>query len=197
MSEKQAKLGRFGVFIFATALVALSLSGQQSSHTRTSLVTDWSSRHVVFSTPTTAAKLAEVSQDPRYQQQWIRRNMHPAPPTDGEATNGAAENAGANDAEETAAASLGGPGAGWGTGGSLGDRKPKGALKGDWTTSLGPAASVGADEYPAKFSLIAPRQAAPTISWSSVRALLELPQVQALRRREHSRAYRRMARPRR
>ncbi len=153
MSEKQAKLGRFGVFIFATALVALSLSGQQSSHTRTSLVTDWSSRHVVFSTPTTAAKLAEVSQDPRYQQQWIRRNMHPAPPTDGEATNGAAENISANEVEETAAAgSFGAPGTGGGTGGGFSGFGSKGSLKGDWTTSLGPAASVGADEYPAKFS---------------------------------------------
>src|SRR5271154_4959126 len=90
MHEKQAKLGRFGVFVFATALVALSLSGQQTTQTRTSLVTDWSSRHLVFSTPTTAAKFAEVSQDPRFHQQWLRRNMHPAPPTDGEETNGAA-----------------------------------------------------------------------------------------------------------
>src|SRR5580704_5275010 len=148
MSEKQAKLGRFGVFIFATALVALSLSGQQTSHTRTSLVTDWSSRHVVFSTPTTAAKLAEVSQDPRYHQQWVRRNMHPAQPTDGEASNGAIENTDASGAEEEAAVSFGG----WGSGGGFPSGKRKGALKGDWTTSLGPAASVGADEYPAKFS---------------------------------------------
>ena len=143
MSEKQAKLGRFGVFIFATALVALSLSGQQTSHTRTSLVTDWSSRHVVFSTPTTAAKLSEVSQDPRYHQQWVRRNMHPAQPTDGEASNGATENTGASGAEEETAVSFGG---------GFGGGKSKGALKGDWTTSLGPGASVGADEYPAKFS---------------------------------------------
>jgi hypothetical protein len=148
MSEKQAKLGRFGVFIFATALVALSLSGQQTSHTRTSLVTDWSSRHVVFSTPTTAAKLAEVSQDPRYHQQWVRRNMHPAQPTDGEASSGATENTGASGPEEEAAASFGG----WGSGGGFPSGKRKGALKGDWTTSLGPGASVGADEYPAKFS---------------------------------------------
>src|ERR1700675_2893733 len=102
MREKQAKLARFGVFVFATALVALSLSGQQTTHTRTSLVTDWSSRRLIFSTPTTAAKLAEVSQDPRFHQQWLRRNMHPAPPTDGEETNGARGTSSAAEANEAA-----------------------------------------------------------------------------------------------
>ena len=89
MHAKQAKLGRYGVFVLATAIVAVTLSAQQSTHTRIPLVTDWSSRHLIFSQPSTAAKLAEVSQDPRFQQQWLRRNMHPAPPTDGNASNGA------------------------------------------------------------------------------------------------------------
>src|SRR5271170_689457 len=91
MHDKQAKLGRFGVFVVATAIVALGISAQQTAHTRIPLVTDWSSRHLIFSAPSTAAKLSEVSQDPRYRQQWVRRNLPPAPPTDGEENTGASE----------------------------------------------------------------------------------------------------------
>ncbi len=148
MHEKQAKFVRFGVFLFATAAVALSLSGQQSSHTRTSLVTDWSSRHLIFSAPSTYGKLAAVSQDPRYQQQWLRRNVHPAPPTDGEEPGGATESrATASDAVDANLDALFGPP----TGGS-GSKSGGGALKKDWSASLGPSATVGADSYPAKFS---------------------------------------------
>jgi len=155
MHEKQAKFVRFGVFLFATAAVALSLSGQQSNHVRTSLVTDWSSRHLIFSAPATFGKLAAVSQDPRYQQQWLRRNMHPAPPTDGQETNGATQMSSVPEVDVAAEFSLGAPGGGsggWGGGGSLGGRRGQGNLKKDWSTSLGPNATAGADSYPAKFS---------------------------------------------
>jgi len=148
MHEKQAKFVRFGVFLFATAAVALSLSGQQSSRTRTSLVTDWSSRHLIFSAPSTYGKLAAVSQDPRYQQQWLRRNMHPAPPTDGE------ESAVATEPRSTAIDGLdANPNALFGPpSGGLGSKSGGGPMKKDWSTSLGPSATVGADSYPAKFS---------------------------------------------
>jgi hypothetical protein len=141
MLDKQAKLGRFCVFVLATAIVALSLSAQQSTHTRIPLVTDWSSRHLIFSAPSTAAKLAEVSRDPRFQQQWLRRNLHPAPPKDGEETGGGAS---------AAIEAFGGKGGWGGIGGGSGSTK--GTLKRDWSTSLGPGATVGADTYPAKFS---------------------------------------------
>ncbi len=142
MSDKQAKLGRFGVFVLATAIVALGISAQQTTRTRIPLVTDWSSRHLIFSAPSTAAKLAEVSQDPRFQQQWLRRNMHSLPPTDGEDSAGASEARGAG---------FSGRDGEWG-GVGVGGGGSKASLKRDWATSLGPTASVGADEYPAKFS---------------------------------------------
>ncbi len=148
MHIKQAKFVRFGVFLFATAAVALSLSGQQSNHVRTSLVTDWSSRHLIFSAPATFGKLATVSQDPRYQQQWLRRNMHPAPPTDGE------EPGVATEPRATAIDGLdGNPNAHFGPpSGGFGSKPGNGGMKKDWSTSLGPNATVGADSYPAKFS---------------------------------------------
>src|SRR5271155_5810176 len=150
MHDKQAKLGRFGVFVLATAIVALGISAQQATHTRIALVTDWSSRHLIFSTPTTAEKLAEAWQDPRYRQQWLRRNMHPAPPTDGEETNGATGLSSAAESSEAASISEGTPGGSWG--GSLGGGRGKQNLKRDWSSSLGPGATIGADTYPAKFS---------------------------------------------
>ena len=136
MHAKQAKLGRFCVFVLATAIVAVSLSAQQSTHTRISLVTDWSSRHLIFSQPSTAAKLAEVSQDPRFQQQWLRRNLQPAPPRDGDAD--AAEIELRNASEANDAALRGGNGV-WGGGpGGLGVGGSKANLKRDWSASLGP-----------------------------------------------------------
>jgi hypothetical protein len=147
MHEKQAKFVRFGVFLFATAAVALSLSGQQSNHVRTSLVTDWSSRHLIFSMPTTREALAIASRDIRYQQQWTRRNMHPVPPTDG------AEAIDPIETRMAAEAALGGITfkLGWGGLGG-GPKGTKGSLKRDWASSLGPGATAGVDSYPAKFN---------------------------------------------
>lgn len=151
MNEKQAKLGRFGVSLFLAATVALGLSGQQSNHTRTPLVTDWSSRHLIFSTPTTRENLIAAMQEPRYQQQWLRRNLHPAPPKDGDGTLGALEMRGAAEADDAASTFEG----------SSIVRDPAGKYHGphvnttihrDWSTSLGPNATIGAGTYPAKFA---------------------------------------------
>jgi len=37
--------------------------------------TDWSHRHLVFSQPATAEQAEQVARDPRYWQQWYRRNV--------------------------------------------------------------------------------------------------------------------------
>ena len=158
MKEKARQYGRFGVAIFATAIVALTLAGQASSPQRTSLVTDWSSKHLIFSTPTTREGLSIASRDIRYQQQWIRRNMHPAPPTDGEGASNAVEERGA--AAEVGATVYkldperwgGGRGGGKGRGGNGGGGNGNGKLKRDWASSLGPGSTAGVDTYPAKFN---------------------------------------------
>ena len=135
MHEKQAKFVRFGVFLFATAAVALSLSGQQSNHVRTSLVTDWSSRHLIFSAPCdvretrsrvtgsslpaamAAAQHASCASDGR------RRTRRRSAPQDTTI-----------DALETNPDALFG-----GLGGGLGiETRWNGAMKKDWSTSLGP-----------------------------------------------------------
>jgi hypothetical protein len=133
MIEKQAKLGRFGVAILAILAVAAGLSGRASDHVRISLVTDWTHRHIIFSTPQTFEQALRVQRDPRYLQQWVRRHLHPSLP-------GAAP---ANDATSAGRQTA--------LGGALGGSAVKGS-HGDWSVSLGPGASMNANAFPAKFS---------------------------------------------
>ena len=147
MKETARQCVRFGVAIFATAIVALGLAGQASSPRRTSLVTDWSSKHLIFSTPTTREGLSIASRDIRYQQQWTRRNMHPAPPRDGEGADGVAERQSSVESDLTGVGFRLGSGR-WGGGSKNGNGK----LKRDWASSLGPGSTAGVDAYPAKFN---------------------------------------------
>ena len=133
MIERQAKLGRFGVAILAILAVAAGLSGRASDHVRISLVTDWTHRHVIFSTPQTFEQALRVQRDPRYVQQWVRRHVHPSLP--GGATT--------NDATAAGRQTL--PGAG------ISGDVQKGS-HGDWSVSLGAGATMNANAFPAKFS---------------------------------------------
>jgi hypothetical protein len=138
------------VALLGAVSVALVLSGQETGHARSGIgmVHDWSHRHVVFSNPTTIEQGMRVRQDPRFWQQHFRRNTQQALPA-GEA---AADTS--LDEEED----RGGLGDDW-----LGDLfrwrrrrhhrpSPPNTLKRDWAMSLGPNATVGAGNFPAKFS---------------------------------------------
>jgi hypothetical protein len=82
------------------------------------MVTDWSHRHLIFSQPNSPLDGSKLSRDPRYVQQWIRRN-----------------------AEKRDR----------GHGGRGGQPEPS-HIQGDWNVYLGNPATVGAGNYPAKFS---------------------------------------------
>jgi len=84
------------------------------------LVTDWSHRHVVFSPPRDLMDRFRLSQDPRYFQQIIRRNVERQDQGDD-----------------------------WRW---RHDRGRKHLLHGDWSIDIGAGATVGAGNYPAKFS---------------------------------------------
>jgi hypothetical protein len=93
-----------------------------------SLPTDWSHRHVVFSTPNTAEKAARIQHSTRYQQQLSRQELRPDAvvhkPTPAQIRY-------------------------W--------RRHRRHRRGlrmhrDWSVDLGPTATVGAGMYPAKFS---------------------------------------------
>ena len=92
------------------------------------LPTDWSHRHLIFSRPGSAEQLARVSKDPRYQQQLHRQGQSLGLP--------------ANLADFEAVALSAGI-----------RRKKHKTSNGFWAEDLGSGASVGAGNYPAKFSV--------------------------------------------
>jgi hypothetical protein len=109
---------------------------------------DWSHRHLVFSNPTTVQQGMRVRQDPRFWQQYFRRNVQQVLP-EVETT----EDDRLDDQE-----SFTGPDDDWFRD-RFGQRRnrhrrpnPNNALERDWSISLGPNATVGAGNYPAKFS---------------------------------------------
>ena len=139
-----------GVALLGAVSVALVLSGQETGRSRSGIgmVHDWSHHHVVFSNPTTIEQGMRVRQDPRFWQQHFRRNVQQAVPA-----MEAAEDTGLDEQQD-----LSGLGDDW-----LGDLfrwrrrrhhrpPPPNTLKRDWAMSLGPNATVGAGNFPAKFS---------------------------------------------
>src|SRR5580704_6052768 len=102
------------------------LSGQDSPSSKAAVpaTTDWSQHHVIFSSPGTAEQTKRVERDHRYWQQLARRA--PARLSTAEP-----------DAQKTGAAAAAGK---------------KQSLKRDWSQDLGTGATIGATNYPAKFS---------------------------------------------
>lgn len=105
---------------------------------------DWSHHHVVFSNPATAEQSLRVRQDPRYWHQWYRRNVRQAMPVAEPAFDESQE-------QDEKLPWIDGDWFGW-----FGRRhrrpQPRNSLKRDWAISLGPNATVGAGNFPAKFS---------------------------------------------
>jgi hypothetical protein len=84
------------------------------------MTTDWSHRHLVFSTPKSLTRQIRLSSNPRYAQQSIRKNAQKRVDQKGWRWRRAPE-------------------------------KPT-LLQGDWSIYMGPGATVGARNYPAKYS---------------------------------------------
>jgi hypothetical protein len=96
-----------------TAMWPSGLRAQDEGHI--GMPTDWSHRHMVFSAPRSRREALHLSENPRYLQQWLRRNI---------------------------------------------ERRPRrhrlhSDLNADWSASMGAGATVGAGQYPAKFSFSA------------------------------------------
>ena len=106
-----------GVFVIALVAVRGVKAGEEQHH---HLVTDWSHRHLVYSEPRSLMKRFELSRDPRYVQQWMRRSAERR-----------------HDRDE------------WRWRRAL---EHPDHIQGDWSIDMGPGATVGAVNYPAKFS---------------------------------------------
>jgi hypothetical protein len=149
MQLSSSRIVTSGVGLVGMITLAFVLWGHESfsSPARISLPEDWSHHHVVFSNPMTLDQSLRVRQDPRFWHQWFRRNVRRAIPVSEPAF------------EESQDQNENLP---WMDGDWFGwfhrfprkhhPRPPRNALKRDWAISLGPNATVGAGNYPAKFS---------------------------------------------
>jgi len=101
--------------ILLVLVVVLSpgrMLAQEDGEEHIGLPTDWSHRYMVFSAPGSPTEAFDLSQDPRYVQQWLRRNIERRH---------------------------------WG-------QRARRDIHRDWSASMGTGATVGAGQYPAKYS---------------------------------------------
>jgi hypothetical protein len=125
----------FLLLLAGLVTLAFALAGQQATDAEADegLPTDWSHRHLIFSQPGTSEQAVRVQQDPRYWQQWYRRQQQLAPPDDA---------AGIQDSTALGLA---------GQGNTVAPRRSR-KLHRDWSEDLGNNATAGAGNFPAKFS---------------------------------------------
>lgn len=76
MESRHSLAMRFALIVFATVVMAAAVGAQEASPSSAdpSLVTDWTHHHVVYSSPDLASLPPRLRQEPRYWQQWLRRN---------------------------------------------------------------------------------------------------------------------------
>jgi len=131
MRRNQRALVWLGISILAVlTLSALLVQASPDSEEDGPVITDWSSHHVIFSRPATAEQAQSVERDPRYWQQ-VRRQLPVVLP----------------EAEtESDSASTSQPSS------DVSFQRKNQALGRDWAEDMGGGATVGAANYPAKFS---------------------------------------------
>jgi len=119
---------RLAISILGVLIVSPALLGQTAPAPEKAIPvpTDWSHRHVIFSRPATTEQARSIEKDPRYWQQRYRSELPRMAP---EVKSAEAE------IERTR-------------------RRGRRKLHRDWSESLGSGASVGADNFPATFSLL-------------------------------------------
>jgi hypothetical protein len=136
MNGRIVRFNRIGVGLLAVLGLALVMSGQEKSpEKRAGLVTDWTSRHLVFSPPSSPEVARKVAQDPRYWQQWARRNMHPVIQAPSVSVPESSEFASPERVTATPAA-----------------KKTKNQMSKDWSVEMATAAAMGDLNFPAKYS---------------------------------------------
>src|SRR5579863_4693617 len=137
MRGNQQRLMWLGVSILAVLIAAPSLFCQTAAEAGSPVITDWSSRHVIFSRPATKEQARRIENDPRYRQQLGRSQ---APPMAAAMQKRASELQAAADAAQVSASE------------ELSEIFPiENLLQHDWQEDLGSGGSVGAGNFPAKY----------------------------------------------
>jgi hypothetical protein len=131
MRRNQQRFLKLGISILGALTLSAASPGQASPDSAAAgLPSDWSQHHVIFSKPADAEQAKRVETDPRYWQQMQRQSA---------ARSQAGSGALAPELQNVSKATRHGKNSG---------------LKGDWSQDIGPAATVGAMNYPAKFSFL-------------------------------------------
>lgn len=143
--RKNPRVFAVSLVLIAAAAIAPGIATEGAKRAPRPLLTDWTSRHVVFSAPRTLEQAMRLQRDPRYLQQWVRRNVHAALP--GEAPRSAAPS------PDLFSFPPGGFG-GWGGkgGGGRGKGRRRTQFHGDWSVNIGSGASMENNMFPAKFA---------------------------------------------
>jgi hypothetical protein len=131
MRRNQQRLVWLGISILGVLTLSSVLLGQASPNSDAAVptISDWSNNHVVFSRPANADLAARLQQDPRYWQQLYRRSQ----------------------ARMLEPGGYLAPGLHFGANHSPSGQNLK--LKRDWAVDMGTGATIGATNYPAKYSL--------------------------------------------
>jgi len=124
MTGMTARFVRFGTALLGLVAAGWFLSGRAAESEREGYPTDWSHRHLVFSQPGSDEQAERVARDPRYWQHWYRQNISRLLPTDA-----------ASPISDAGSAHFDAP-----------------AGQGLWSEDLGNGATVGAENFPAKYA---------------------------------------------
>ncbi len=132
MRRNQRRAVWLGGSILGVIVLSAALSGQTAAAPETTppVPNDWSHHHVIFSRPATPEQAQRIEKDPRYWMQRYRSEFPILLP-----------------AEKNREAPSGSP-----IGADLSPRQGNSNEGGDWQESMGSGASMGAANYPAKFS---------------------------------------------
>jgi hypothetical protein len=130
MRRNRHRFLSLGISIFAVLTLSPALVGQASpdSEAAFGLPTDWSHHHVIFSKPGSAEQARRVQRDPRYWQQLSRRSSALVVTEKNDPASGLQPDSNASRPAKN------------------------GHLNGDWSQDIGSGATVGATDFPAKYS---------------------------------------------
>jgi hypothetical protein len=129
MNRTAARLARITAALLALVTIGWILTLHAARPYEHGLPTDWSHRHVIFSQPQTAEQVAMVAHDPRYWQQFMRRNM----------VRVLARGEDGSNPDRTPAY-------------AVGNSASASSNDGLWSESMGSGATVGAGNFPIKYS---------------------------------------------
>lgn len=124
-----ARFVGFAAGVLALVAVGWILTGRAASPEQQGFPTDWSHHHVIFSRPANARAAARIERNPRYWQQFARRNIARVLSDNGNTPIDASAFARSKAAGRTPA-----------------------RMHRDWAESMGSGASVGAGNFPAKYT---------------------------------------------